>query len=148
MKVIRKILLSTMLSLFAVAVHAEAASATPAATPAASSGGSDVSGTYQCQGYDPFGKSNYSYPTVTIAKNGDAYTIQWQSSTGYPLLLGTGLFNHEINNAFAVVFWDPKKADYFGTAIYLIKPDGTLQADWTLQAQKQIGTETCTKVNK
>lgn len=153
MQVIKQVFLAAVFSLLAINAHA-AAVAAPAAAPAtpdtsaAAASTTDVSGTYQCQGYDPFGKSDYNYPTAVFTKNGDTYNIQWQSSTGYPLLLGTGLFNKDVSNAFAVVFWDPKKPDYFGAGLYTVKPDGSMQAVWTLQAQKQIGTEVCTKVNK
>lgn len=150
MQVISKIVISTALSLLAISAYAATSTmtnttSTQASKSADASSGMDISGTYQCQGYDPFGKSDYNYPTATFSKNGDTYNVQWQSSTGYPLLLGTGLFNKDITNAFSVVFWDPKKADYFGTALYLVKPDGSLAGVWTLQAQKQVGTETCTK---
>lgn len=148
MKVIKNILLMTMLSTLTIAAYADTPT-TPAPTPTPTattpSSGADFSGTYQCQGYDPFGKSNYSYPTATFTKNGDTYSIQWLSANGYPLLLGTGVTIPDVNNAIAVVFWDPKKPDYFGVAIYQHKSDGSLQANWTLQAQKQVGTETCTK---
>lgn len=146
MQMVNKLFISTILSLFTLSAHAVVPANTQTTMPANNvANGPDVSGTYQCQGYDPFGKSDYSYPTAIFSKNGDAYSVQWQSSTGYPLLLGTGIVNKDISNAFSVVFWDPKKADYFGTALYAVKPDGSLSAVWTLQAQKQVGTETCTK---
>ena len=104
----------------------------------------DVTGNYQCQGYDPYGKSNYSNP-VSVTKNGETYSFQWLSSKGYPFILGTGVFNKNVNNVISVVFWDPKKADYFGTELFEIKSDGSLQAFWTLQAENLIGTESCTK---
>lgn len=153
MKVMKQALLTTALSMLAIAAYADTTSTNTAATMTtaltntttavaapASAAGPDVSGNYTCEGYDPFGKSNYANP-VTVTKTGDTYGFQWLSSNGYPLILGTGVYN---NNMLAVVFWDPKKQEYFGTEIYQVKGD-VLQGNWTLQAQKQVGTETCTR---
>ena len=104
----------------------------------------DISGTYQCKGYDPGGNTNYTN-SITVAKNGDTFTFQWLNSSGYPFNLGTGIFNSDLNNAVSVVFWDPKKSDFFGTMFYVISSDGSLQGKWIIQGTTQIGTETCSK---
>lgn len=104
----------------------------------------DITGTYQCKGYDPGGNSNYANP-ITITKNGDIYNFQWLNSNGVPFNLGTGIFNSKLDNAISVVFWDPKKADFFGTMIYEITSDGSLQGNWVIQGTTKIGTESCTK---
>lgn len=103
----------------------------------------DITGTYQCNGYDPFGKVTYTNP-LAITRINDTYNFQWIATTGSPLVLGTGLFHKNMDNAIAVVFWDPRQNDYFGTEIFQVLPDGTLNANWVLQGQNLIGTETCT----
>ena len=97
-----------LLTVAASAVFAETSASTQAA-PAATT--ADVTGTYTCQGYDPYGKTNFN-STVNVSKNGDTYSFQWLSN-GYPYNLGTGLFHKDVPNAVSVVFWDPKKSDYF-----------------------------------
>lgn len=144
MKLGKKILLLSALSIFSLVTYA-ADTAQPSAN--ANVKLPDISGHYECQGYDPYGKSNYSNP-VTVTRNGETYSFQWLSSKGYPFILGTGVFNKNISNAISVVFWDPKKQDYFGTEIFEIKPDGSMQATWTLQGENAVGTETCTKSTK
>jgi len=129
MKSAKILLLMSMLSLFSLSVYAANAA--------------DITGNYQCHGYDPFGKSNYANP-VSVTKNGDTYSFQWLNSKGYPFLLGTAVMSIDGNNV-SIVFWDPKKADYFGTEVFTIKPDGSMQANWTVQGENQAGTETCTK---
>ncbi len=128
-----------LLTVASSAVFADTAA--PSTAPAANT--PDVTGTYTCQGYDPYGKTNFN-STVNVSKNGDTYSFQWLSN-GYPYNLGTGLFHKDVPNAVSVVFWDPKKSDYFGTEVFYIKSDGSLDAQWTLQAQNKIGTESCTK---
>lgn len=138
MKMINKIILLSTLSSLPIMIYA-------ANAPAPSLGGSpDISGTYQCKGYDPGSKANYANP-ITIVKNGDTYTFQWLNSSGYPFNLGTGIMNPGMNEAISVVFWDPKKSDFFGTMLYQLKPDGSLSGVWVVQATQQLGTENCTK---
>lgn len=110
-----------------------------------SNGTPDIAGNYQCKGYDPGGNSNYSSP-LSVTKNGDTYTFQWLNSNGYPYILGTGFLSTNVTNALSVVFWDPKKADYFGTLLYSVnKSDGSLTGSWVVQGTKVLGTENCTK---
>lgn len=104
----------------------------------------DITGSYQCKGYDPGGNSNYTNP-ITVTKNGDTYAFQWLNSSGYPFNLGTGIMIPNLNNVVSVVFWDPKKSDYFGTMVYAIGSDGTLDGGWVIQGTKKAGTETCIK---
>lgn len=137
MRMIHKVILLSALS--SLPFIGFAAGATTETT-----GSSDITGSYQCKGYDPASKSNYTNP-ITITKNGDTYTFQWLNSNGYPFNLGTGIINPGMSNAMSVVFWDPKKSDFFGTMSYAIQPDGTLSGVWVIQATQQIGTETCVK---
>ncbi len=144
MKSAKILLLISTLSIF-TATAATNSSSSPNSSPSPSSSNApDIIGNYQCHGYDPFGKSNYANP-VTVTKNGDTFSFQWLNSKGYPFLLGTGVANPDANNVVSIVFWDPKKADYFGTELFAIKPDGSMQATWTVQGENQAGTEACTK---
>ena len=143
MKILNKAIL-TGACVMALNAFAAPAPASNNNTEPAANNSPDISGNYQCQGYDPYGKSNYANP-VTITRNGNTFTFQWLTTKGYPFILGTGVFNTDLNNAVSVVFWDPKKADYFGTEIFVIKPDGSMSANWTLQGENQVGTESCTK---
>jgi hypothetical protein len=145
------LLISTLsLSLTAYAATTDNTNGSNGGSSNTSNGGSnssnipDISGKYDCHGYDPFGKSNYKNP-VTVTKNGDTYSFQWLNSRNYPFILGTGVMNPDINNMVSVVFWDPKKADYFGTEVFAIKPDGSMSATWTVQGENQVGTEECVK---
>ncbi len=146
----KKLLLMGALSVLAIVTYAKSPSRSTISSPTTPSTSdsttttSDISGNYQCRGYDPFGKSNYSNP-VTISKHGDTYSVEWINAKGYPFLLGTGIFNQDVNDVISVVFWDPKKTDYFGTEVFKIKPDRSLSANWTLQGENQVGTESCTK---
>ncbi|MBX3709705.1 MAG: hypothetical protein KIT56_05120 [Gammaproteobacteria bacterium] len=140
MKSAKKILIMSILSLFSITAYAQSNSST---NTNSSQNNPDIVGNYQCQGYDPFGKNSYANP-VTITKNGDTYSFQWLTSKGYPFILGTGVFA-DVDNVISVVFWDPKKADYFGTEVFTIKPDGSMTATWTVQGENQIGTESCKK---
>lgn len=130
-----------VMTLAAATTSAEPASAPTA--PAYTSPGPDISGSYTCTGYDPFGKTNFN-STVTVTKNGDTYSFQWLSN-GYPYNLGTGIYHKDVKDTISVVFWNPKKPDYFGTEVFMVKPDGSLTANWTVQAESQVGTENCTK---
>lgn len=104
----------------------------------------DIPGTYQCKGFDPGGNANYSNP-INITKTGDVFNFQWLNANGQPFNLGTGLLNPGQNNVLSVVFWDLKKPDFFGTMLYTIKEDGSLEGYWVIQGTTKIGTESCVK---
>jgi hypothetical protein len=104
----------------------------------------DILGTYQCKGFDPGGNANYTNP-ISITKSGDVFNFQWLNTNGQPFNLGTGILNPNQNNVLSVVFWDMKKPEYFGTMLYNIKEDGSLQGYWVIQSTVKIGTENCVK---
>jgi len=143
MKIAKILLLISTLSLLTLTTNAKTSSSNVSSSSSTTTG-QDISGNYQCRGYDPFGKSNYANP-VLVTKREDTFSFQWLNSKGYPFLLGTGVMNPDINNMVSVVFWDPKKTDYFGTEVFAIKPDSSMSATWTVQGENQVGTETCTK---
>lgn len=137
-----KLLISIAISSLA-SLHLSAYAGKQADT-ASTTTSTDIAGNYQCKGYDPGGNANYNSP-LTITKNGDTYTLQWLNSNGYPYILGTGFMSNNVSDAFSVVFWDPKKADYYGTLLYAVKSDGTLTGSWVIQGTKVLGTESCVK---
>jgi hypothetical protein len=129
MNIIRRTLLAT---LFAIAFSSSVYAIPP-----------DITGNYRCNGYDPYGKISYTNP-ITITQVNNVYNFQWLATSGNSLILGTGLFNKNVDTVLSVVFWDPKEPSYFGTEIFQILPDGTLNANWVLQGHNLIGSESCT----
>lgn len=110
-----------------------------------SSTGTDFSGTYKCDGYDPYNKNNYSYSHATFTKNDNVYNVQWQDDNGNPVMLGTGIMNSNVPDAIAILYSSPKK-DYYILGLYKKNADGTLQSTWVSGGSKLIGTETCKKI--
>ncbi|MBN9227028.1 MULTISPECIES: hypothetical protein [Legionella] len=102
-----------------------------------------VLGNYQCQRTDA-ANNTASYP-MSLTKTGDTYTLEWDNSAGDPVLYGTGVMHPNLTNVISSSFWDPRKPDTIGIQMIEIKPDGSLQSNWVLQSDSQLGTETCTK---
>ena len=124
-------------------------SSTPTSTPASSdtstskAGASTFLGDYQCQRVDS-ANNTAAYP-LTVSKTGDTYTLEWDNSNGDPVLYGTAVMHPNQTNVVASSFWDPRKPDVIGIQMIEVKPDGSLQSNWVLQSDNQLGTETCTK---
>lgn len=129
----KKIYLAVSLSLLTVTAYAATAS-----TPA---GSSSLAGTYQCK------RSDLSSGNImlTITKNTQAYTFEWDNDSGNPVLLGSGVMHPKMPNMISVAFADPKDSSAFGVELFSIKPDGSLDANWALQSSNTSGSETCTK---
>ncbi|KTD42137.1 hypothetical protein [Legionella parisiensis] len=106
-------------------------------------GTSSFLGDYQCQRVDA-SNNTASYP-LTVSKSGDTYTLQWENSNGDPVLYGTGVMHPNMTNVVATSFWDPRKPDTIGIQMIEIKPDGSLQSNWVVQTDNQVGSETCTR---
>ncbi|HHT0594309.1 TPA: hypothetical protein ACTXXA_002710 [Legionella anisa] len=112
-------------------------------TSTGKTGASAFLGDYQCQRVDGSNNTN-SYP-LTVSKSGDTYTLQWENSNGDPVLYGTGVMHPNMTNVVATSFWDPRKPDTIGIQMIEIKPDGSLQSNWVVQTDNQVGSETCTR---
>ncbi len=112
-------------------------------TAKSNTGTSSFLGDYQCQRIDS-SNNTASYP-LTVAKTGDIYTLEWDNSNGDPVLYGTGVMHPNMTHVVASSFWDPRKPDVIGIQMIEIKPDGSLQSNWVLQSDNQVGSETCTK---
>lgn len=107
-----------------------------------------VIGNYQCERTEASGHVG-SY-TMTISDNSGnqvaaTYKIEWDGSNGYPAFFGTGLIQPGVDNIMGAIFSDLKDANNFGSEVFEIKPDGSLQANWAVQTANQVGKETCTK---
>jgi hypothetical protein len=127
----KRIYLAASLSLLTFAAYADTA-----ATPATKS---SLAGTYQCK------RSDANNTTLTITKNTQAYTFEWDNDSGNPVMLGSGDMHPSLPNVISVAFSDPKNANAFGVELFSVKPDGSLDASWALQSSNTSGTETCTK---
>ncbi|MBI2785502.1 MAG: hypothetical protein HYX60_04005 [Legionella longbeachae] len=158
---IKSIYLITALSLSTIAAYAdntntstpadststpENSTSTPASAPSTQSNSTSapvLTGNYQCQRTD---SANVMVPyDLTVTKTGDTYTFEWDDKNGNPAIYGTGVIHPNLNNVLASSFWDPTKPETVGIEMFEIKPDGTLQSNWVLQSQNQLGSETCTK---
>lgn len=100
-------------------------------------------GDYQCQRMDA--SNNNVTNSLNVSKTGDTYTLQWENSNGDPILYGTGVMHPNMTNVVASSFWDPRKPDNIGVQMIEIKPDGSLQSNWIVQSDNQVGSETCTR---
>ena len=123
-----KICVMTALTLLTMSVYADTSS---------------IVGNYKCQRTDPTSNA-VSYP-LGIKATGTTYTLEWDSDNGYPAMYGTGVMNPTTSNLIAVSFLDAKDPNNYGIELFQVKPDGSLQANWTVQSTTQVGTETCTK---
>jgi hypothetical protein len=107
-------------------------------------------GEYLAEGTDPGNGAAYS-GTVSIARNGDTYTVVW--NIGGTEYVGTGLGATSANGtttmgpandsdtAIAVSYIT---AGSFGLAIYAQQPDGTWNGIWTYGGSTSIGSEVWT----
>lgn len=101
----------------------------------------DLSGSYKCSVFDPKNNSHYT-ENIAISKTSDTYRIQvYQANPALPYILGTGVVS---GNALGVISWEPSST-WVGTALFAIKPDGSLDGTWATSATNLVGTETCTK---
>src|SRR5579885_1115785 len=112
------------------------------ATPA------DISGNYQCTYYDLGDTSKMYTEKMTIKKNGTVYNVQvFGKDAVIPYELGTAIFNTEVDNAFAFVFWNIKDSTTYGSEIFVIKSDGSLDGAFSYNNNNnKPGIETCTKL--
>ena len=98
-----------------------------------------IVGNYNCQRTDATGSTS-SLP-LTVSQTGDTFTFQWNNANGYPTAYGTGVMTKSLNNMVSVVFWDAKDQNTYGNELFMMKPDGSLSANWTLQSDSKVGSE-------
>lgn len=151
--VMKSVYLVTALSLFSITTYADTTSTSdilnaPTSTGSTSANSNNTSipnaeGNYQCQRVDS--SNNTNVYSLSVTKANDTTTFEWDNSNGDPVLYGTGVMVGSLPNAVSVSFWDPKKPDTIGVELFELKSDGSLHANWTLQSDNKLGSETCTK---
>lgn len=149
---LKKMYLLSALSLLAIPAFADVPAAADAGSTATGTGTTlssatastpSVVGNYTCQRVDPANAST-TYPLV-ITQTNQTYTLEWDDANGTPVMYGTGIIHPGMTNVLSTSFWNPQDTATNGVEIFEIKPDGSLQGNWTLQSGKGIGSETCTK---
>lgn len=108
----------------------------------------DVVGTYKCSGYDPLlNDPNFKENLVLKKANNDTYKVELlELNSVLPYFIGTAIFNKNIPNAFAFVYWDPHKPDKMGAEFVIINSDGSLDAVFANANKSVAGNERCVKV--
>jgi len=135
MNTINKISLATVLGIFSMSAGVSSAADAP-----------DISGTYKCSYHDPFSTPPDGTETIIFKKNGDTFKVsEIGSNSVIPYFLGKGIFNKDINNAFAYIYWQPKTPSSINVEFFTIKPDGSIDGVFAESNKDKSGTETCTK---
>src|SRR5689334_21457008 len=117
MNAINKIVLATTLCTWTLLAFAAEPS-----TPASSSNMPDISGTYTCDGSDPYSNPPGFKEKVIFKKIGDTYNVQMiHNGSVTPYDFGTGIVNKDAPNIFSFVYWDPKDTRTKGTELLEIK---------------------------
>lgn len=107
----------------------------------------DITGTYRCKGHDPYLTNPNFTENLILKKNGDSYKVELIGvDNAIPSNLGIAIFNKNIDNAFAFVYWRPANPDTKGIQFMIIKPDGSLNGTYANSNSKVIGTEVCKKI--
>jgi hypothetical protein len=105
----------------------------------------DISGSYVCQGYDPFKNKDYKAPLIIKKiENTFSFDENFGSDGHFP---GIGIFSKDDNKHLAVAFWSAHNPKKIGVQLYTISSDGTLSGNWTYKNEKQLGFEECKKKN-
>lgn len=108
----------------------------------------DVSGRYQCKGYDPFAREDYR-ATLTVHKTSETYQFKWDFGRNEAAYIGTGFFANE--NIIAVTITSPKNSDKANSynavlQVYTVEKDGSLTGRWTFLGKEKVSPlETCVK---
>lgn len=98
----------------------------------------DLSGKYLCAGTQ--GGDKYSL-SLRIAAFDETYLLQWENSSGDPILQGLAVFDH---GDLAVALQAANGA--IGSALYRSSP-GVLDGKWT-RGDGKVDTEVCRKGDK
>lgn len=105
--------------------------------------GFDFIGSYQCKGYDPYLKKNYT-GVVIIKQQNSVYKLKMAYNTGEEANATGGLFDAD---TIAVVFQDTKDLKKVGLERYELAQDGkTIQGYWVYLGGDMLGTEVCEKM--
>lgn len=108
--------------------------------------GKDITGSYECKGFDPFKKVDYKgQAKIVQGSEPNIYHFSWHFEDNVDCT-GTGMQDEKNRNITAVSFSCPSQPQYTGVQSYYLKADGSLQGHWVLQGENQMGSETCKKV--
>ena len=106
----------------------------------------DISGSYNCQYHDPLSNPPDSTEKIVFKKNGETYRVsQIGPDSVVPYASGVGLFNSNVKNAIAYLYWLPKTPTSTNVVFFKVKPDGSLDGVFAQSNRDKSGTETCTK---
>ena len=110
------------------------------------SAAADISGTYKCSYHDPLSNPPDGQETITIKPTGETYKVLLTAKDSVvPYAFGNGLYNKNVSNAFAYIFWLPKSPTSTNIQFFIVKPDGSLDGIFAQSNKDKSGTETCTK---
>lgn len=106
-----------------------------------------IEGTYICRFHDPIANPPDGKDIVTIKKTSQNFFKITHTVIGSakPYLYGVGLFNKNINNALATMYWFPKSPNNTFIEYFVINPDGSLSGVFAESNKKIAGSETCKK---
>ncbi len=94
---------------------------------------SGFSGVYHVTGTNPGAADEHYQGTLTISARGDAYELHWAIADNE--FHGVGIV---VNNTLCVAY---TAGDGVGVVGYRQRPDGSLEARWTVEGSDQLGTE-------
>lgn len=98
---------------------------------------------YECKGYDPYLKRNYT-GVIVIKPQNTVYSLKMAYNTGEEVKGTGGLYD---NNTIAVVFQDKRDARKVGLERYSVADDSEhIQGYWVYLGQDQLGSEVCNKL--
>lgn len=103
----------------------------------------DFTGSYECQGYDPYLKTKYT-GVIIIKQQKTVYSVKMAYSTGEEANGTAGLYD---DNTIAVVFQDTKDLKKVGLERYSLSEDeNQIEGYWVYLGGDQLGTEICKKM--
>lgn len=106
----------------------------------------DITGNWQCKGYDPFQKKEMTV-SGEIKKTGDTYSlVNWKNEGSSDARSGTALHNSHLKNSLAVMFWSNENAEDVGFGLYQIKSNNQIEGKWTMKNGQVAIAETCKRV--
>lgn len=103
----------------------------------------DFSGSYECNGFDPYLDQKYS-GVVIIKQQNTVYSVKMAYNTGEEANGTAGLYD---DNTIAVVFQDTKDLKKVGLERYSLSEDGDhIEGYWVYLGGDKLGTEFCKKM--
>jgi len=108
----------------------------------------DISGTYKCNYHDPLGTPPDSTETMVFKNNGNTFKVEIMGEGDtVPYFIGKGIFNKDVSNGFAFMYWQPKTPGTPNIKYLTIKPDGSLVGAFAAGNTDKAASEECTKAS-